>query len=133
MGIKLLGEVADEVPPRPQVIPVMNTILGWIGFEQAATRDRIREEGFETFADLATMKELDICNLAESYSRRTIADGRAIFGLRRIRYMIGLIHWVQDYGRIGEEPTLVGNDNAKQFRAALDDASQRAADVRKIE
>jgi hypothetical protein len=110
----------------------MDTILGWIGFDQAATRDRIREEGFEMFADLATMKEKDIRDLAESYSRRTVADGRAIFGLRRIRYMIGLIHWVQDYGRIGEEPTLVGIDNAEQFRAALDDASQRA-DVRKIE
>ena len=90
-------------------------MLGWIGFEQEATRTRIREEGFDTFADLATMKEKDICNLAESYSRRTIADKRAIFGLRHIRYMIGLIHWVQDdYGRIGEEPTLVSIDKAKQ-------------------
>jgi hypothetical protein len=33
--------------------------------------------------------------------------------------MIGLIHWVQDYGRIGEEPTMVGIDNAKQLRTAL--------------
>jgi hypothetical protein len=131
MDIKLLGEVADEAPP-PDVPPMMDTILGCIGFDQAATRTRIREEGFETFADLATMKEKDIRNLAESYSRRTVADGRAIFGLRRIRYMIGLVHWVQDYGRIGEEPTLEGLNDAAQFRAALDEASQRA-DVHRIE
>ena len=132
MHIVLLGEVAGEAQP-PRAVPVMDTILGcWIGFDQVATRDRIREEGFETFADLATMKEKDIRDLAESYSRRTIADGRSIFGLRRIRFMNGLIHWVQDYGRIGEEPTIVGIDNAEQFRAALDDAFHRA-DVRKIE
>ena len=128
MDIESLGEIADEAPPPP----MMDTILEWIGFEQEATRTRIREEGFDTFADLATMKEKDIRDLAESYSRRTVADGRAIFGLRRIRFMIGLIHWVQDYGRIGEEPTLVGIDNAEQLKTALDDAFQRA-DVRKIE
>jgi hypothetical protein len=46
--------VAGEAPPA---VPVMDTILGWIGFEQVAIRDRIRGEGFETFADLAMMKE----------------------------------------------------------------------------
>ena len=128
MDIELLGEVVEVAPPPP----MMDTILGWIGFDQEATRTRIREEGFDTFSDLATMKEKDIRDLAESYSRRTIADGRAIFGLRRIRFMIGLIHWVQDFGRTGEEPSLVGINNAEQFKVALDEASQRA-DVRKIE
>ena len=128
MDIEVLGDVIDDAAPPP----VMDTILGWIGFEQEATRTRIREEGFDTFADLATMKEKDIRDLAESYSRRTVADGRSIFGLRRIRYMIGLIHWVQDFGRTGEEASINGINNAIQFRAALDEASQRA-DVRKIE
>jgi hypothetical protein len=41
---------------------VMDVILEWrIGFDQATTRDRIREEGFETFDDLlVNMKEKDI-------------------------------------------------------------------------
>lgn len=127
MDIEELIEVAGEAPTT-----VMDTILGWIGFDQVATRTRIRDEGFDTFADLATMKEKDIRDLAESYSRRTAADGRAIFGLRRIRYMIGLIHWVQDFGRVGEQPSLEGIDDANQFKIILDEASQRA-DVRKIE
>jgi hypothetical protein len=127
MGIEPHDGVAGGEPPPP----VMNTILDWIGFDQQATRDRIREEGFETFADLATMKVKDVRNLAESYLRRTAADGRAIFGLvRRIRYMIGLIHWVQDFGRIGEEPTLEGIGNAEQYKAALDKAYQRAMSAR---
>ena len=130
MDIEILEEAVPAAVDVPN--PVMDTILEWIGFEQDATRARIREEGFETFADLATMKEKDIRDLAESYSRRTLADGRAIFGLRRIRYMIGLVHWVQDFGRIGEAPTREGIDDAVTFRDTLDEAYQRA-DVRKIE
>ena len=112
--------------------PVMDTVLTWIGFDQEATRARIRAEGFDTFADLATMKEKDIRDLAESYGRRTVGDGRMIFGLRRIRYLIGLIHWVQDFARIGEEPTIDGIEDAAEFCTALDTAYYRA-DVRKIE
>ena len=74
-----VDEPAEVVPP-----PVMDTILNWIGFDQPATRDRIQAEGFGSFDDLMSMKEKDIQDLAKSYGRRTVADGRVIFGLRRI-------------------------------------------------
>ena len=93
----------------------MDTILTWIGFEQEGTRARLVDEGFESFADVLVMKEKDVRELADSYGRRTIGDGRAIFGLRKTRYLIGLIHWVQDYQKIGEEPTLEGIHDAAHF------------------
>jgi hypothetical protein len=65
MDIEIIKEAAPAADGAPN--PVMDTILEWIGFDQEATRTRIREEGFETFADLATMKEKDIRDLAESY------------------------------------------------------------------
>ena len=74
----------------------------------------------------------DVRDLAKSYTRRTAADGRVIFGLRRVRYLIGLVHWVQDFQRVGEEPTIVGVDGAAQFREALTEANRRA-EVRKVE
>ena len=126
------ADAPDEADVIAHPPPIMDVILGWIGFDQVATRDRIREEGFETFDDLSNMKEKDIRDLAESYSRRTVADGRVIFGIRRIRYMIGLIHWVQDFIRIDEHPTIEGIDGAEALKVALDMAYQRA-DVRKIE
>jgi hypothetical protein len=86
--------------------PVIDTILTWIGFDQQATRDSIREEGFGNFTDLMSTKEKDISTLADSYGRRTVADGRVIFGLRRIKHLIGLLHWVQDFRRVGTEPTI---------------------------
>ena len=126
-----VGDLPLPEPPVP-VIPVMDTVLTWIGFDQQATRDRIREEGFGNFTDLMSTKEKDIHSLAESYGRRTVADGRVIFGLRRIRHLIGLIHWVQDFRRVGKEPTIAGFVNAARFRVALEEAFDRA-DVRKIE
>jgi hypothetical protein len=38
----------DEVVITP---PMMNTALLWIGFDQEATRERLRAEGFDTFDD----------------------------------------------------------------------------------
>jgi hypothetical protein len=120
----------QEVVEEP---PVMDTVLMWIGFDQEAMMNRLREEGFESFGDLTSMKEKDICDLAESYGRPTVADGRSIFGLRRIRNLIGLIHWVQDFAKVGEEPTLAGLDNMASFHEALDTSIYRAGDVRKVE
>ena len=106
--------------------------LQWIGFENAATRDRLRDEGFSEFEDLKSLKEKDIRDLAESYGRRTQGDGRFIFGIRRTRYLLGMIHLVQDFGRVGEAPSLDGFDNPDAFREALSIASDRA-EVRKVE
>ena len=79
------------------------------------------------------LKEKDIRDLAESYGRRTITDGRFIFGLRRIRYLIGLVHWVQDFGRVGQVPTIVPfGEDAAAFRQVLNIAFDRA-EVRRIE
>ncbi|KAI2491295.1 hypothetical protein MHU86_23277 [Fragilaria crotonensis] len=122
-------DIPDDVVNAP---PMMDTALLWIGFDQEATRERLRAEGFDTFDDLNGMKEKDIRDLADSYVRRTVADGRTIFGLKRTRYLIGLIHWVQDFARVGETPSLDGIEDAVQFKAVLDIASYRA-DVRKVE
>jgi hypothetical protein len=79
------------------------------------------------------MREKDIRDLAESYGRRTIGDGRFIFGICRIKYLIGLVHWVQDFARINGTPDMtVFNGNPVAFRTELDLAYHRA-DVRKVE
>ncbi len=78
----------------------------------------------------------DICDLAESYGRRTINDGRFIFGVRRIKRLIGLVPWVQDFGWVSEEANLdaflENGGDAALFCSPLDEAFQRA-DVRKVE
>jgi len=118
----------EEVAINP-----MDLALQWIGFDNEATRERLRIEGFDSFSELQSMREKDIRDLAESYGRRTVADGRFIFGVRRVRYLIGMIHWVQDFMRISGIPSLDEfNGEAATFREALDIASNRA-EVRRVE
>jgi hypothetical protein len=102
-------------PPVAVLVNEMDLALQWIGFENEVTRERIQVEGFGTFADLATMKEKDIRVLAESYGRRTVGDGRFIFGIRLVRFLIRLVHWVQDFACINETPSILayGEDQAK--------------------
>ena len=116
----------------PSVIDPIDTALQWVGFENENTRERLRSEGFESFDDLKSMKEKDIRDLAESFGRRTVADGRFIFGIRRIKYLIGMIHWVQDFARVSKTPSLDGFEDQVSFHQALDEAFDRA-DVRRIE
>ena len=134
MDIEEIIEPIDAPPAvAPQIVNAMDTALMWIGFDNVATRNRIQVEGFAEFRDLMTMNEKDVRDLAESYGRRTAADGRFIFGVRRIKYLIGMIHWVQDFTRIGESPSLVEFDgNGAAFCAALETALRRA-EVRKVE
>ena len=118
----------EEVAINP-----MDLALQWIGFDNEATRERLCIEGFDSFSELQSMREKDIRDLAESYGRRTVADGRFIFGVRRVRYLIGMIHWVQDFMRISGIPSLDEfNGEAATFREALDIASNRA-EVRRVE
>ena len=90
-------------------------------------------EGLKKFSDLKSLKEKDIHDIAESFSKRTVNDGRYLFGIRSTQLLIGLIHWVQDFARIGENPSIyqfIGEPDS--FRAALEVASDQA-EVRKVE
>lgn len=122
---------AGDAPPLV-VPPVdenpMDTVLQWIGFANVATRALIQAEGFGSFDDLVPMNEKDIRDMAESFGRRTIADGRFIFGTRRIKYLVGLVHWVHDFTRVNGVPSLeeFGEAGAVAFRTQLNVAAHRA-------
>jgi hypothetical protein len=122
-----------HLPPAVPPFNEMEVALNYIGFDTAAIHSQLRSEGLTHFSDLKSMKEKDICDIAESFAKRTVNDGRYLFGIYRTRLLIGLVHWVQDFGRIGENPSIFefisDRDN---FRAALATASDRA-DVRKVE
>ena len=111
----------------------MELALGYIGFDNAIVRNRLRNEGLQDFSDMKSLKEKDVRDIAESFTKRTVGDGRFLFGIRRTRLLIGMVHWVQDFARVGETPSMnnyLGHPGL--FRDALTVASDRA-DVRKIE
>ena len=107
--------------------------LQWIGFGNQVHRDSICEEaGFESLKDFVRLSEKDIREMADGYEKRTQAQGRIPFGLRCIKLLIGVIHWVQDQDRCYRNASTGDIADANEFREIIDISIQRAA-LRKVE
>ena len=107
--------------------------LQWIRFGIQAHRDSICEEaGFELLEDFVGLSEKDIREMAGGYEKRIQAQGRIPFGLRRIKLLFGVMHWVQDQDRCYRNASTGNIADANEFREIIDISIQRAA-LRKVE
>jgi hypothetical protein len=85
----------------------------------------------DDLTEIGNLKEKEISELSDSYAKRTVAAGKMVFGLQRIKRLKALIHWVQDFARVNSTPT-IGSLNQGTFRDALKVAAERAT-IRKEE
>ena len=95
------------VPVVPE-IDQLNQCLEWIRFPVENERLSIMQDAFTTYADIQEMKEKDVTELSASFSRRTNANGRIAFGIRRTKKLMHLLHWVHDATRCSYSPSLDG-------------------------
>ena len=101
--------------------------LQWIGFTDVQHRNSIiAEGGFNGLIDFFDVTETDIRDMAESFSKRSPAANRINFGMRRIKWLIAMMHWCQDHQRCSEEPDIADFANADAFKEALQVSAQRA-------
>ena len=112
---------ADQEIPQQQaqgevVANIMNQVLIWIGFDVVANRQAFRSEIAE-IKDMEDFTEKDITELQESYAKRTQNAGQMYFGLQRTKRLKATLHWVQDFARVSEVPTLEGLTQ-ESFKAA---------------
>ena len=105
-------------------IDKMEQTLTWISFKTTSSRDALQIET-EQFEDMIELTKKDISDIEYSYSKRTFADGRLIFGLQKTKRLKLMIHWVQDFTRVSETPNIDDLYEAS-FRAALGVAAQRS-------
>ena len=79
--------------------------LEWIGFGDDQHHNVIIDEGgFDRLTDFYDINEKDIRDMAESFSKRSPATNRIIFGMHRIKWLISMMHWAQDHQRCSEDP-----------------------------
>ena len=94
-----VGELAALA--REQALPQeeqnVRQILEWAGFQHAITCKRITGESFTMFAEIQTLEETDSTNLADSFSKRTPAAQRILFGQRRTKKLKAIIHWAKEF------------------------------------
>ena len=69
--------------------------------------------------------------MAESFQKRTIAN-RINFGMKRTKWLIAMMHWVQDFNRCSKQPTIDDFVTANKFKQVLSTAAQRAS-LRKVD
>ena len=92
----------------PPEIDQIEEILTWIGFTVPANRTSIIDDAFNTYADIRSLKDKDISELSESFSRRTQANGRIDFGIQRTKKMKFMLHWIHDFYRTSSTPSTEG-------------------------
>ena len=111
---------------------IVDQCLEWIGFGIPNQRAAISTEaGFNSLEDLNDIEEKDIRDMADSFQKRTIAH-RINFGMRRTKWLIAMMHWVQDFYRCSKQPTIDDFVTANDFKQALSTAAQRAS-LRKVD
>ena len=88
-------------------VNIMNQVLIWIGFDVVANRHALRSEIAE-IKDMVDLTEKDITELQELYAKRTQNAGRMYLGLQCTKRLKATLHWIQDFARVSEVPTLEG-------------------------
>ena len=96
----------------------MFQIFHWIGYTSAAERTSLVDDGLDSYESIKTLTEKDIRGMATDFARRTVAEGRLYFGVRRSKWMTAITYWLQDFDRVSREPTIVGF-NGGTFKTAL--------------
>ena len=106
----------------------VHQVLQWIGFGNQAHRDSTCEEaGFESLEDFVGLSEKDIREMSDGYEKCTQAQGRIPFGLRRVKLLIGVMHWVKGQDHCYRNASTGNITNANEFREVIDISIQHAA------
>ena len=112
--------VADGITEADTMIQ----ILWWIGFRTNAQTTSIVDDGVDGWESIRMLSKDDIDAMAKTFAGRTAASGKIIFGTNRTKWLKPIIHWVQDFYRISETPTIVNMDESA-FKASLRTAESR--------
>ena len=107
---------------------IVDQCLDWFGFGIPNQRASISTEaGFNGLNDLNDdIEEKDIRDMADSFQKRTIAN-RINFGMRRIKWLVAMMHWVQDFSHCSRQPTIDDFVMANDLKQALSTAAQRTS------
>ena len=111
---------------------IVDQCLEWIGFGIPNQWVSISTEaGFNRLNDLNDIEEKDIRDMANSFQKQTIAN-HINFGMRHTKWLIAMMHWVQDFSRCSKQPTIDDFVTANDFKQALSTTAQRAS-LRKVD
>ena len=82
--------------------------LHWIGFVTDSIKENMYDYSISSFSDLFTVNFDNVDTMAKDYVNRTLILGELNFGICRIKKLKTLLHLVQEFRRILEQPLVEG-------------------------
>ena len=120
------------VTPSPARNPV-DQALACIGFVIGGNRNNIHNEGgLEAFDVFVGLTVSDIQDMDSVFSRRTNSQGRINFGMWSVKNTLGIMHWAKDESRCLFTASLTEIADAKEYKALMGTALNRAT-LKKVE
>jgi hypothetical protein len=121
-----MADLAGQVDAVP--LQGVHHLLDAIGFNDAVQRERIIESGLADYEDFRYLVDKDIRDMADEFGKRSVQNGRIIFGLGRTKKLTGVMHWIQDCYRANDIPDH-NNFNEQALAEAQSRALIRKSDV----
>jgi hypothetical protein len=100
-------------------------LQNFVGFDDINERRTVITNTFRTLDQLKQVEEKDIRSMIEELAKRTVANGRVIFGMARTQLMIGLMHWVQDCIRCNNPIDIITIDGEATLMTAIERSKAR--------
>ena len=114
----------DTIPIGINEDNSIQQIIHWIGFTTPNQRTSVFNDSIGSWDDIRMFSEKDMNNMARDFAgRATGLGGRINFGIRRTKKLIGLVHWVEDFYRVSNIPSIEGLSKvtfSTQLERALD-------------
>ena len=119
------GAVRVVDAPAPTQDELITQVLMWIRFSDQASRDNLKNDSLGSLEEIASLTEKDITNFHADWAARTIPNGKFHIRARHTKRLQAFMHWVQDFKRVAEPPTIIGL-NEDDFDSQLTRALSRA-------
>jgi len=103
------------------------TVLQWIGFEDDDDREKVSEEMAETLEDLKDMTQKEMDEAIQSLVKAKQQVNRVTMSAKIRKRLLSLVHWVQDFYRCNQKPTLDDVVSPAMLHFQLEEASERAS------
>ena len=88
-------------------------------------RENLREQSQGTMDDMLSLISQDAADISKDWANRTAVGGRFHMGTKRLKALQAFIHWIQDFRRVSDTPSIVGL-NEETFKAQMSQALDRA-------
>ena len=117
-GLEIDGAAADK--------EALLMAFQWIGIDDEADRQKVSTEMAETLEDFKDMTQKEVEEAILAMTKAKQAGNRVLMSAKVRKRLGSLVHWVQDFYRCSQKPTLDDVTSPAKLLHLLEEASERA-------